>query len=372
MTIFFIIAVAVLLPYRFIIRRANRQLMFLQRYSATRVSADKASIIIAARNEEMNIGPCLESLLAQDFPREQMEIIVVDDQSVDGTAALVQRYADRGIRLISLGMDEAFGKKAAIARGIAAASHPIIITTDADCSYSTKWINTLLSFREKMDAVFVAAPVQLKKEISLLDRFQSLDFMALQGITAAGVSGKYLNMCNGANLLYTKEGFSAVNGFEGIDHIASGDDMLLMEKINKAFPGGIAYCFSEDAIVVTEPAASWTAFIQQRIRWSSKATNYTSFVIKATLLLVYLVNAAVVYLLLAGIFDFQLMKCGLLLTLMKTIVELPFMIRTARFFNKSALIAWFIPFQPLHALYTVVAGTFGLFSKYRWKGREVG
>jgi cellulose synthase/poly-beta-1,6-N-acetylglucosamine synthase-like glycosyltransferase len=223
-----------------------------------------------------------------------------------------------------------------------------------------------------MDAVFVAAPVQFRKEISLLDRFQSLDFMALQGITAAGVSSKYLNMCNGANLLYTKEAFSAVNGFEGIDHIASGDDMLLMEKIDKAFPGGIAYCFSQDAIVVTEPASSWAAFIQQRIRWSSKAKNYTSFVIKATLLLVYLVNAAVVSLLLAGIFDFQLLKYGLLFTLMKTIVELPFMIRTARFFNKSALIPWFIPIQPLHALYTVVAGTFGLFSKYRWKGREVG
>ena len=122
MTIFFIIAVALLLPYRYIIRRANRQLMFMQRYTATQVSAEKASIIIAARNEETHIGPCLESLLAQDFPREQMEIIVVDDQSVDQTAAIVKRYADRGIRLISLGKEDAFGKKAAIARGIAAVS----------------------------------------------------------------------------------------------------------------------------------------------------------------------------------------------------------------------------------------------------------
>jgi len=371
MTILFIIFVALLLPYRFIIRRANRQLMFLQQYNASRVSSDKASIIIAARNEEVNIGQCLESLLDQDFPQDQMEIIVVDDQSVDQTAAIIRSYANRGIRLISLGKEEAFGKKAAIAKGIAAASHRIIITTDADCHFAPRWLNTMLLFREDMDAVFVAAPVQFRKEKTLLDRFQSLDFMALQGITAAGVSGKYLNMSNGANLLYTKEAFLAVNGFEGIDHIASGDDMLLMEKIDKAFPGGIAYCFSKDAMVVTEPAASWSAFIQQRIRWSSKAKNYTSFLIKATLLLVYLVNAAVVFLLLAGLFDLQLLKYGLLLTAMKTMVELPFMIRIARFFNKSTLIAWFIPFQPLHAFYTVVAGTFGLFSKYRWKGREV-
>jgi len=371
MIIFFITAVALLLPYRFIIRRANRQLMFLKRYTATKVSADKASIIIAARNEERNIGPCLESLLAQDFPRTQMEIIVVDDHSNDNTADIVKRYADQGVRLVQMQYQSVFGKKAAIAMGIASATHDIIITTDADCSYSPTWINTLLSYREKMDAVFVAAPVQFRKEINLLDRFQSLDFMALQGITAAGVSGKYLNMCNGANLLYTKEAYLQVRGFEGIDHIASGDDMLLMEKINKAFPGGVAYCFSEDAIVLTEPAATWSAFIQQRIRWSSKAKNYTSFFTKAVLLLVYLLNAAVVALLLAGAFDLQLLKYGLLLVAMKTIVELPFMIRIARFFNKPALVAWFIPFQPLHALYTVVAGTFGLFSRYRWKGREM-
>jgi len=371
MTTVFILFVLLIMPYRFIIRRANRQLMFLKKYMPKGVSTAKVSIIIAARNEEMNIRNCLESLLAQDFPREQVEIIVVDDQSVDGTVAVVRTYANRGIRLIILDKDEAFGKKAAIARGIAIATHDTIITTDADCSFPPRWLNTMLSFKEDMDAVFVAAPVQFRTEKTMLDRFQSLDFLALQGITAAAVSNRQLNMCNGANLLYTKEAFLEVNGFEGIDHIASGDDMLLMEKIDKAFPGKVAYCFSEAAIVVTDPAASWDAFIQQRIRWSSKAKNYTSLPIKATLLLVYLVNAAMVSLLLAGIYDWRMLKFFLLFTAMKTIVELPFMIRIARFFGKSPLIYWFIPFQPIHAIYTVVAGTFGLFAKYSWKGREV-
>lgn len=372
MTIIFILFILLLMPYRFIIRRANRQLMFLNKYLPKGVSRAKASIIIAARNEEMNIGNCLESLLEQDFPREQVEIIVVDDQSIDGTAARVSEYAAKGIRLISLGKDEAFGKKTAIAKGIAMASHDIIITTDADCSFPPRWLNTMLSFKEDMDAIFVAAPVQLRKEKTLLDRFQSLDFLALQGITAAAVSNRQLNMCNGANLLYTKEAFLQVNGFEGIDHIASGDDMLLMEKIDKAYPSSVAYCYSEAAIVVTEPPSSMKSFIQQRIRWSSKAKNYSSLPIKATLLLVYLVNVAMVSLLLAGIYDWRNLKFLLLFTAMKTIVELPFMIRIARFFGKSALIPWFIPFQPIHACYTVVAGTFGLFSKYSWKGREVG
>jgi len=372
MTILFITSLALLLPYRFIIRRANRQLMLLKKFVPREITKTKASIIIAARNEELNIGNCLESLLKQDFPRDQVEIIVVDDQSVDETVGVVKTYAEKGIRLICLGTGDAAGKKAAIARGIAMASHDTIITTDADCSFPPTWLNTMLSFKEEMDAVFVAGPVQFRKEKTMLDRFQSLDFMALQGITAAAVSNKQLNMCNGANLLYTKEAFLAVNGFEGIDHVASGDDMLLMEKIDKALPGGVAYCFSNGAIVVTEPAVSWNAFIQQRIRWSSKAKNYKGFFIKATLLLVYLVNAASVCFLLAGAFDAQLLQYWLLLTTMKTIVELPFMIRIAAFFGKSSLIPWFIPFQPIHSIYTVLAGTFGLFSKYNWKDRKVG
>lgn len=346
--------------------------MFLKRYVPKRISDAKVSIIIAARNEEVNIGNCLNSLLKQDLPKEQVEIIVVDDQSVDKTAALVRTYADKGIKLISLGKQEAFGKKAAIARGIAAATHNIIITTDADCSFLPRWLNTMLSFREETDAVFVAGPVQFRKEKTMLDRFQSLDFIALQGITAAAVSHGQLNMCNGANLLYTKEAFLQVKGFEGIDHIASGDDMLLMEKIDKAFPGKTGYCFSEEAIVVTEPAASLKSFIQQRIRWSSKAKNYNSLTIKATLVLVYLVNSTMVSLMLAGIYDWRLLKFWGLFIGMKAIVELPFMIRIARFFKKSALIPWFIPFQPIHAMYTFVAGTFGLFSTYHWKGRKLG
>ena len=61
--------------------------------------------------------------------------------------------------------------------------------------------------------------------------FQSLDFLSLQGITAASVFSRFHTMCNGANLAYEKKAFEEVSGFAGIDQIASGDDMLLMHKI---------------------------------------------------------------------------------------------------------------------------------------------
>src|ERR1700741_4803978 len=101
-----------------------------------------------------------------------------------------------------------------------------------------------------------------------------MDFLVLQGITGASVTKKIHSMCNGANLAYEKKIFYEVNGFAGIDHIASGDDMLLMHKIAKIYPGRIGYLKSTEAIVNTQPMATWPDFFNQRIRWASKATHY--------------------------------------------------------------------------------------------------
>ena len=361
--------VALLLAfYRIVIGSATRYLMLLPYYKANRISSEKVSVIIPARNEENNIARCLDALLQQNLPADQMEIIVVDDGSSDRTAAVVMGYTNRGVRIVRL-ENEAQGKKAALTKGIALATHPNIVTTDADCMYLPNWLNTLLCFRAEHDAVFVAAPVKYTKEKNFFERFQSLDFLSLQGITAAAVSKEIFNMCNGANLLYTKDAFQKVNGFAGIDHLPTGDDMLLMEKMQVAFPGKIKYCFSQDAIVETLPADGLQAFIQQRIRWASKSTSYKNANIKLVLLLVYLVNLSLLVMLIAGVYDLQYLKWGMLLMLVKIIFEFPFMIRIARFFGKQNLLPWFILAQPFHIVYIVLSASLSFFKRYEWKGR---
>lgn len=68
-------------------------------------------------------------------------------------------------------------------------------------------------------------------------------------------------MCNGANLAYEKTAFDKVNGFTGIDNIASGDDMLLMHKIWKHYPDRVHYLKSKAAIVTTQPMKTWKTFL---------------------------------------------------------------------------------------------------------------
>lgn len=356
--------------YCFLILWANSRFRQLKPFHPISKMGDGVTVVIAARNESLCIQQCIESILAQEYSAGQVELIVVDDQSTDDTGLIVSQYKDRGVKLISIKTEERSGKKSAIARGIEVASHELIITTDADCIHPPRWINTMVACKEKNDAVFVAGPVTYSDERNFFERFQALDFLSLQGITAVAVTKNLINMCNGANLLYTKQAFYAVSGFEGIDHIPSGDDMLLMEKISNTFPGGVAYCYSAEAIVTTSPEESLKSFIQQRIRWASKSSVYKGLTIKAVLLIVYLINLMIAGFFIMGLVDMDWMKTAAGLILIKYLVELPFMINVCRFFKKSSLIKWFLFSQPLHALYTVIAGGFGLVGGYEWKGRN--
>ncbi|MEO7923556.1 MAG: glycosyltransferase [Chitinophagaceae bacterium] len=334
------------------------------------VQQPRISVIIAAKDEEENIGRLLPALLEQDYPKDLVEVIVVDDHSFDRTAIIVQQHS--WVTLLQLkekGINSY--KKKAIETGIASAKGELIVTTDADCIPGSNWLKTIAAAKQELNAVFIAAPVVIECNSSLLQVFQAMDFMVLQGITGAAVYKKQLSMCNGANLGYDRAVFYEVNGFAGIDHIASGDDMLLMHKIWKQYPHRVHYVKSKDAIVSTQPMRSWRDFFNQRIRWASKAAHYTDKRILPVLLLVYLVNLSFVLLLVAGCWwsPYWLWLIGFWVG--KTIIELPFFIAVAGFFEKQWAVKLFFFFQPLHILYTVVSGLFGQFGKYQWKGRKV-
>lgn len=333
------------------------------------------SVIIPARNEEKNIAACLQGIINQLYPSDLYEILVVDDFSTDRTAEVVQSYSNKNVTLISLQsfITEKINsyKKKAIEIAISQAKGDLIVTTDADCLVPKLWLQTIASFYKKNNAAFIAAPVSYFGENNFLKIFQSLDFIMLQGITGASVYKKFHSMCNGANLAYEKKVFYEVGGFAGIDNIASGDDMLLMHKIAERYPERVLFLKSPDAIVQTKPADGLQEFLHQRIRWASKADKYADKKITAVLVLVYLINVWIAALGVISLFYplFFIWFAGALLV--KTFVEFIFIYPVAGFFKKEKLLWWFAAAQPLHILYTIVAGWLGKFGSYKWKGRKV-
>ena len=350
----------------------------------------KISVIIPARNEAQEIKKCLQAVCNQTYPAGLFEVIVVDDFSTDNTAEIVLSFQSSNIRLLHLSdfVSEKLNsyKKKAIEIAIGASTGSLIVTTDADCFMGKHWLQTIASLYENDAPAFIAAPVVINNDDQFIEIFQALDFMTLQGITGAAVYKKIHGMCNGANLAYEKNVFNEVNGFSGIDTIASGDDLLLMHKIAAKYPNRIAFLKSSEAIVHTQPVHTIGSFFNQRIRWASKADKYHDKSILPVLVIVYFFNVALLVLPFISIFNnttiLQLhfgnvlinltpWLCWLFLLIMKTAVELLFLSGVAGFFNKKKILWWFPVMQPFHIIYTVVAGWLGKFGTYQWKERKV-
>lgn len=335
------------------------------------------SVVIPARNEGKNIGTCLESILAQKYPLGLFEVIVVDDHSEDDTVSVVSEYEDRNVRCVRL--SQYLGgvvkinayKKAALAAGIASAKGALIVTTDADCIVPNAWLMHIAAIYEQQNPVLIAAPVIYSPEYNVVQVFQLIDFMSMQGITAAAHALKLGNMSNGANLAFTKAAYNHVEGYKGTDHLASGDDLLLMVKMQKAFPGRIAYLKSRNAVVVTSPQPTWGAFIQQRIRWASKSGKYDDARLTTILIFVYLFNALFIALAIAGIWDGLYLQIAGGMLVAKVLAELLFLWPVARFFKDRWALRYFPFLQPLHIVYITLTGFMGFLGNYKWKGRQV-
>ena len=336
------------------------------------------TIIIPARNEEDQIGKCLQSVLDQHYPSKQFQVIVADDYSTDRTATVVEEWQKQYPNVSLLQLEKVLQtqklnsyKKKAIELAIKQATGDWIVTTDADCVVCPKWLSNFAAFIDRNNSVFVAAPVKFSNTGSFVSIFQCLDFISLQGITAASVSAGFHTMCNGANVAYSKKAFQEVDGFKGIDKIASGDDMLLMHKIYLRYKDRVHFLFNNKSIVTTPPMPSWKAFFNQRIRWASKADKFDDKRILAVLVFIYLFNLLFVLLLVMGAWYPELWLYWIGMIVAKTIIELRFMVPVAQFFNEEKLLWWFPVMQPVHIAYTIIAGWLGKFGKYSWKGRLV-
>jgi cellulose synthase/poly-beta-1,6-N-acetylglucosamine synthase-like glycosyltransferase len=333
------------------------------------------SVVIAARNEEANIAICLDSILAQSYPSTLFDVFVVDDQSEDTTADIVKTYATQGVHLRQIGRHlsrSSSGKKMALSIGILDSNAELIVTTDADCIADKNWLIQIAAYYEATQAKAIAAPVIFFQEKNGLQKFQSLDFLGMMLLTGAGIHSQFIRMANGANLAYPRQVFLDVKGFEGIDHLASGDDMLLLHKIAARYPDGIHFLKSKAATVFTPALPDFRSFWQQRLRWATKNATYQEWKITAVLAWVFFTCWAILIGFLGlSWFWAQLGLLAVLLLGLKMAVDYYLLHQAAIFFERKDLLRFFFPAQIMHVLYIAMIGLWANVQKqYVWKGRK--
>ncbi|MGI4863656.1 MAG: glycosyltransferase [Janthinobacterium lividum] len=338
------------------------------------------SVLIAARDEAATLPHLLQALRQQELAPYQFEVIIADDHSTDGTAALVAAAAKASpfaLRLLTLPPGST-GKKAALAAAIAQARAPWVVCTDADCRPGPSW---LLAYADLLQAHqltkspthhFISGPVRLTPSGAWFDGLLGLEFAGLVGVGAACIGRGRPTMCNGANLAFRRRTFHEVGGYADNQGLASGDDEFLLHKMHQRYPAGIHFLADARAVVDTPAPATWRALLRQRVRWASKWPHYRTAAPRQLALLVLganvslflgLVLAAVWPALGAWVAAGWVLKLGADAWLLWPLLGL---------LRRRPWLGWLLPLQLLYAPYALAVGLAGQRrGGYRWKGRQV-
>lgn len=337
------------------------------------------SILIPTRNESENIKACLESIFKQDYPKHLFEVLVIDDYSTDPTIRFAREVEEKNLSVFDLqnylgnGGEYFPNKKKAIALGIKNAKGELILTTDGDCIAGEKWLSSMVAYYQQNDFKLLTGPVMMKPARTPLAIFQQLDIMNMVGIAGATIRNGSPTMCNGANLMYSKSTFYAVEGFKGNHDVPTGDDIFLMQKIDAQFENAIGFVKNIDACVFTKPEHSFSDFISQRVRWISKSSRYGTSKSAMVLYFAYVFN---LFILIDALqLPSQTEWCWLPLAIgggTKLLADLMFNIPLLVFFRKYSLLLAYPFVNVLHVLYVIIIGVLSLTGKYRWKDRKIG
>lgn len=323
-------------------------------YSSIEDSNEKVSVVVAFRNEKQTINSLVQQLLSQNINNSQLEIIMVDDHSDDGSFQQLESL--EGIILLR---SDGQGKKAAINKGISIASGSIILTTDADCVIKPDWISYMISPFNDEAVKMVVGPVALTDSYnSFFGHLQIMEFASLIGSGAGAIAINRAFICNGANLAFRKDDFRLTNS-----EIASGDDVFLMHEI-KRNNGKIFFLKNKSAIVTTSVKQCIPSFVNQRLRWSAKSTSYKDIDTIVISLLVFGANLSI--LLSVFMLDFRLV---LALFVIKFLADFSFVKKLAQFFDIKKWSLYFLSLQLVYPFYIVYIAIVSQLKNYSWKGR---
>jgi len=312
----------------------------------------------------------MTALVNQIYPKDKYDIIIVNDESTDKTAAHVKNFQieyDHKIHLLTTTNREQVisPKKNAITLGVNHASGEIILLTDADCVPPPGWISGIVQyFSADTGLVIGFSPNELPSVKTIPDKLMALESLSLAAIAAGTAGWGVPATCNGRNLAYRKIVFDQVGGFEKIKRFASGDDDLFLKLVLNNTNWRIQYALEAELAVPTKLTTNFKHFFNQRLRHASKGFHYewTKIFI---LFFVYLFNFLLLFNLFYLIIDFfylPLISIGI-----KAFVEFYLLFVFATRMRRQHFLTIFPLASVVHLCYVVIFGALGQLKKFKWK-----
>jgi hopene-associated glycosyltransferase HpnB len=323
-------------------------------------------IIVPARDEAHTIGPVIGSLLAQDY-RGKFRVILVDDNSTDGTAALAGTAAKLTVITLQSKPVEWSGKLWALSQGVVASHAPVLLFTDADIVHDPRHLSSLVAKLLQSRADMVSEMVRLNctslAERALVPAFVYF-FQMLYPFSRVNDPSSSVAAAAGGTVLIRREALQRIGGIDEIKNSLI-DDVALAKSVKRS---GTIFLGHSGLAASIRPYANVADIWQMISRTAFTQLRYSPALLALTLLgltLVWLVPATAVLFLHGWPFAFGLVAFGL-----SVISYMPTLSRYRR--NRLWALA-----LPLIALF-YMAATFGSALNYwrgqgaRWKSRAYG
>jgi cellulose synthase/poly-beta-1,6-N-acetylglucosamine synthase-like glycosyltransferase len=245
------------------------------------------AVLVAARNEEARLGRCLDALLAQDYPPEQLTIYVADDHSTDGTAAIVRRYAREGARALAFAGDDApepatqpairyvavpdakghlVGKANAIHAAVEASGEDLFIITDADCAPPPGWARHHVAYFDDPATGLVCGHAEVAHRTTF-EAVQALDWAFLLATCSVLVEAGRPVTAMGNNMALRRAAYEAVGGYPALPFSVT-EDYVLFRTVAERSGFRVRYPFDPGLRTETLPLARWRDAYTQRRRWA--------------------------------------------------------------------------------------------------------
>ncbi|MEP2772542.1 MAG: glycosyltransferase [Fulvivirga sp.] len=346
------ICIDVLLIYIFVFQFKSFHYKFQQ--------LPRVSILVAARNEENNIGRCIKSLLALDYPREKLEILVGDDQSTDDTNRVVKKLVAQHplikLHTITKNIGLAKGKANVLAHLAKEAKGDLFLITDADVEVPKSWITGMLGG--------VGPGVGIVNGFTRVSGhiWQNIDWIfALGMMKALHDSGKSVTAM-GNNMLITREAYEAVGGYESIPFSITEDFELFKQVSSKGFK--TVQLLQQNVMAKTQSQQSLSNLLQQRKRWMKGAVQLPALIVSI------LIIQAIYYPSIIALFAIS-PEYGSMMFASKMLIQAIFILLVAIKLKLRISFLHVLLFEFYSAFIAISSGLFYLLPfKITWKGRK--
>lgn len=229
------------------------------------------SVLVAARNEEKNIAACIQHLVALNYPKHKLHILIGNDQSNDNTEKIINEFVNQYPNVTQIHITKELGKAKGKANVLAQLAHvakgDYFLITDADIQVSINWARTLISFFKPN--VGIVSGTTLVSGKGFLANMQHIDWLYFMGLLLSFNRIRIPSTAVGNNMAITKEAYLRTGGYENIDFSVT-EDYKLFEQVRKKGYQTINM-INPDSINISAPIQNLETLLNQRKRWLTGA-----------------------------------------------------------------------------------------------------